>query len=107
MKINRQFNKQAKIAKIEEIRDKQQARYTKTREEIKNLSKVELQKMLSTKKLSKIDRYAIMHTIMKIDESTNDEITDVSTEHKIEVDGNTDSNNALSREDSSIQEEKS
>jgi hypothetical protein len=106
MKISRQFNKQAKIAKIEEIRDKQQARYTKIREETKNLNKVELQKMLSTNKLSKIDRYAIMHTIMKIDESTN-EITDVSTEHKIEIDGNTNSNNALSREDSSIQEEKS
>lgn len=83
MRINRQINKQNKIIIISKIRDKQEARYKKIREEVKDKTKEELQLLLVAKKHSKVDRFAIIHTIKKIEEVINESISDITTEHKI------------------------
>lgn len=121
MRINRQINKQNKITKIAKIQEKQMARYTKIREEIKDKTKEELNLLLLSKNLSKTDRYAIIHTIKKLDNPITDSITDVNSEHIIhdtpikgnfvgfnqKVNDSTNTNNTLSREDINIKEEKS
>lgn len=94
MKVSRQINKQLKVDNIANIHDKQQTRYTKIREEVKDLNKVDLKIKLTSKNLSKTDRLAIIHTIKKIDESV---ITEVNTKNII--DDKTDNNSTLSGED--------
>ena len=104
MRIMRQINKQNKAIAIEKIHDKQQARYAKIREEVKDLTKEELQKLLISKQHSKLDRMAIIHTIKKIDDSNRNQ--DIVTEYKSkENESSTHNNNALSGEDTNSQQE--
>ncbi len=109
MKIRRQINKLVKLDKIAKIQEKQMARYTKIREQVKDKTKEELNLLLLSKNVSKTDRYAIIHTIKKIDDSkvSTDTITDVNSEHKLSLNDSTNNNNALSGETTSIKEEKS
>lgn len=110
MRINRQINKQKKLDIISKIHDRQEARYRKMRDEIKDKSKEELQLLLVAKKHSKTDRFAIIHTIKKIDQVVNESISDITTEHKIDniiPNDNTENNSTLFREDTNIKEEKS
>ncbi len=100
MKISRQINKQNNLTNISKIREKQMARYTKIREQVKDKTKEELNLLLLSKNISKTDRYAIIHTIKKIDDSkvSTDTITDVNSEHKLSLNDSTNNNSPLSGE---------
>ncbi len=108
MRINRQFNKQAKVQKLTVLHEKQYNRYLKTREEYKDKSIDELVDVLKNKKMSKTDTYAVTHTLMKLREGEPvlDE-PDVNIPYVRLEDDNTNNDNTLLGENTNIQEEKS